>query len=166
MKHLTDEQFASLMAGDRSDANARLHIDNCDICSRELASVGLSVDDLNRISMRWAEERAVRIQTPSAWALSWKVLPGWSATAAAVLIFGVALGAHVQNNNRAAVNVPQADTQQTMASPTTDELAQDNRLMQSINAEINEQPGVQMAVSALDDSSHGSRRHGLREVSN
>ena len=162
IQHLTDEQFARLMAGDRSDMNARLHVDCCEACRRELASVGTATNDLSRFSMRWAEQRAGRIQSPSLWALNWKMLPGWAATVAAVLIFGVALGTHIQTGQLTAV----VTTSQTMPAPTADELAQDNSLMRSIDDEINELPGAQMAASALDDSARVSRHHALREVSN
>jgi hypothetical protein len=162
IQHLTDEQFANLLAGDRSDSNARLHVDNCESCHQELAAVSVAVNDLSRISTRWAEQRASRIRTPSLWALNWKMLPGWGATVAAVLMFGVALGTHMQSSNQTVA----LETPQTMPAPTADELAQDNRLMRSIDAEINEQPGVQMAASALDDSSRAARHHGLREVAN
>lgn len=162
IQHLSDEQFASFMAGDRRDGSARAHVERCEACRRELASVGVAVNDLNRFSMRWAEQRAERIQTPSLWALNWKILPGWSATVAAVLIFGVALGTHMQSSNQTAA----LQTRHTMPAPTADELAQDNNLMRSIDDEINEQPGAQMVTSTLDDSQRSSRHHGLREVSN
>lgn len=163
-QHLTDEQFASLMAGDRSDANARCHVDSCEACRRELAAVSGATNDLGRVSMRWAEQHAGRIQTPSLWALNWKTMPGWGATVAAVLIFGVALGTHMQTSNQTAALA--VTTSQTMPAPTADELAQDNSLMRSINDEINEQPGAQMAASALSDSSRSERHHSLREVAN
>jgi hypothetical protein len=162
IEHLSDEQFASLMAGDRSDANARVHAESCEVCRRELASVGIAVDNLGRLSMRWAEQHAARIQAPSLWALNWKTLPGWGAMVAAVLIFGVALGTHMQTSDQtAALAAPP-----TMPAPTADELVQDNSLMRSIQDEINEQPGAQMAASALDDSSRSLRHHSLREVVN
>jgi hypothetical protein len=162
IQHLTDEQFANLLAGDRCDASARTHVESCECCRSELDSVGIAVNDLNGMSMRWAEQRAARIQTPSFWALNWKMLPGWGATVTAVLIFGVALGTHMQSNNQTAV----LETPHTMAAPTADELAQDNRLMRSIDDEINEQPGAQTVASTLDDSTRESHHHGLREVSN
>ena len=162
IQHLTDEQFATLMAGDPSDANANLHAESCEACRHELRSLANATNDLGHLSMRWAEQRAARVHTPSLWALNWKTLPGWGATMAAVLIFGVALGTHMQSSNQtAALEAPQ-----TMPVPTADELAQDNRLMRSIDDEINEQPGAQTAASALGDSSRDSRHHSLLEVSN
>ena len=162
IQHLTDEQFASLMAGNRCAASERAHVESCEACRRELAAVSIAVNDLSGFSMRWAEQRAGRIQTPSLWALTWKTLPGWGATVAGVLIFGVALGTHMQSNNqRAALETPP-----TMAAPTADELAEDNRLMRSIDDEINEQPGAQTAASALDDTSRASRQSEPSEVLN
>lgn len=162
MRHLTDEQFAQLMAGDRSDAKALRHAESCATCLGELTAVGAAVGDLNHISLRWAERRAERIQAPSAWDLKWKALPGWAAAVMALLIFGVALGTHMKSSDETAV----LETPQTMPAPTADELAQDNRLMRSIDVEINEQPGVQMVASGLRGSSHAGRRRALNEVSN
>lgn len=162
IQHLTDEQFANLMAGDYCDADARLHVESCGECRRQLASVSTAVNDLSSLSLRWAEQRAARIKTPSAWTLNWKALPGWGAAMAAVLIFGVALGAHVESSNQVAA----AQTSHSMPAPTADELAQDNSLMRSIDDEINEQPGIQMAASVLNDSSRPSRHRSQREVSN
>jgi hypothetical protein len=92
VEHLTDEQFAELLAGTTSDRWAELHLENCVECRDELTAVNSAVVDLNVASLRWAERRAVRIETPSKWALNWSVLPGWGATVASVLVLGIALG--------------------------------------------------------------------------
>lgn len=162
-EHLNDEQFASILAGDHSDLRARLHMDNCAKCQRELTSLGAAVGDLNYASMRWAERRAVRIETPSRWVLQWNSMPGWGATLAGVLIFGVALGAHMQiNQQRAAVEGPS----HTLSAPSDDELAQDNNLMLSIDHELTEQVGGQVPTSDLNVSSRTVRRRDVSEVSN
>ena len=97
-QHLTDEQFANILAGDHSDMRARLHAESCAKCQQELTALGTAVGDLNHASLRWAEKRSARIGVPSSWVLNWNSMPGWGATLAGVLIFGVALGAHVQIN--------------------------------------------------------------------
>jgi len=163
VQHLTDEQFANLLAGDHSDMSVRLHVESCAVCQRELTSLGAAVGDLNYASLRWAEQRASHIEVPSRWVLNWNAMPGWGAMFAGVLLFGVALGAHMQMNQQTAVVVQQAHT---ISAPSDDELAQDNSLMLSIDNELSEQAGPQVSVSDPDVSSRTAHRHAIREVSN
>ena len=82
---------------------------------------------------------------------------------AAVLIFGVALGAHMQTSSRIE---PTLQPAHTVAAPSDDELADDNQLMRSINSELTEQIGPQVPVSDLDVSSRPEHHRSIREVSN
>ena len=162
-EHLTDEQFANLLAGDHSDLRARLHVESCAKCQRELTSLGAAVSDLNYASLRWAEQRAARVAVPSRWALSWSSMPGWGATLAGVLLFGVAIGAHMQiNQQNAVVERPL----HTLSAPSEAELAKDNKLMLSIDSELAEQVGGQVPVSDLNVSSPAAHRQAISEVSN
>jgi hypothetical protein len=161
--HLTDEQFANILAGDHSDLRVRLHVESCAKCQQELTSLGAAVGDLNYASLRWAEQRAVRIEVPSRWVLSWNSMPGWGATLAGVLIFGVALGAHMQvSRQNAVVSQPS----HTLSAPSDDELAKDNSLINSIDNELSEQVGGQVPVSDLNVSSRTAHRRDVSEVSN
>lgn len=160
--HLTDEQFADLLAGANADNRAVLHVERCQSCRNELTELGAAVGDLNFASLRWAEQRASRIAVPSRWTLNWNALPGWGATMAAVLIFGVALGAHMQSSTRIE---PALQPSHTVAAPSQDELAQDNQLMRSIDNELSEQVGPQVLGSDVDTSSHEPRHRLVREVS-
>ena len=162
-EHLTDEQFASILAGDHTDMQARLHVESCGECRQELASLGAAVGDLNHASLRWAEQRAARIEVPSRWVLNWNSMPGWGATVAGVLIFGVAIGAHVQINQQSAVI---ARPSHTISAPSDDVLAQDNNLMLSIDNELSEQVGGQVPASDLNVSSRTAHRRAISEVSN
>lgn len=162
-EHLTDEQFANILAGDHSDLRVRLHVESCPKCQRELTSLGAAIDDLKYASLRWAEQRAARIEVPSRWVLNWNSMPGWGATLAGVLIFGVALGAHMQINQQSAVVTRPSHT---LSAPSDDELAKDNNLMLSIDNELTEQVGGQVPVSDLDASSHTAHRRAISEVSN
>jgi hypothetical protein len=163
LEHLTDEQFASILAGDHSDMRTRLHIESCAKCQRELTSLGTAIGDLNYASLRWAEQRAARIEVPSRWVLNWNSMPGWGATVAGVLIFGVAIGAHMQINQQSAVVVRPSHT---MSAPSDDELAQDNSLMLSIDNELTEQVGGQVPASDLNVSARPAHRRAISEVSN
>lgn len=81
---------------------------------------------------------------------------------AAVLIFGVALGAHMQTSTRIE---PTLQPSHTVTAPSEDELAQDNQLMRSIDNELSEQIGPQVLASDQDASSHAAHHRLLREVS-
>jgi hypothetical protein len=163
LEHLTDEQFASILAGDRSDMRVRLHVESCTKCQRELTSLGAAICDLNHASLRWAEERAARIEVPSRWVLNWNTMPGWGATLAGVLIFGVAIGAHMQGNQQSAVVDRPAHT---LAAPSDDEVAKDNNLMLSIDNELTEQVGGQVPTSDLNVAARTEHRHAIPEVAN
>jgi hypothetical protein len=160
--HLTDEQFAELLAGHKTDEHARVHLESCGACRQELAGMTAAVGDLNFASLRWAEQRAARIGIPSNWTLNWHALPGWGATVAAVLIFGVAFGAHMQVRNSVE---PALQSAHAVSAPSADELAEDNQLMRSINNELSEQ-GPQVVAADADASSHTTHHRSIREVSN
>ncbi len=163
VEHLSDEQFANILAGDRSDMSVRLHIESCAKCQKELTSLGAAIGDLSYASLRWAELRAARIEAPSRWMLNWNSMPGWGATVAGVLIFGVALGAHMQVNQQGTVVTRPSHT---ISAPSDDELAQDNSLMLSIDNELSEQIGPRVSTSDLNVSSRTARRRAIPEVSN
>ena len=160
--HLTDEQFADLLAGHKDDEHARLHLESCEECRQELSGMTAAVGDLNFASLRWAEKRAARIETPSVWTLNWHALPGWGATMAAVLIFGVAFGAHMQVRNSVE---PALQPAHAVSAPSPDELAEDNQLMRSIDSELSEQ-GPQVLATDADASSRSAHHRSIREVSN
>lgn len=160
--HLTDEQFADLLAGHKSDEDALLHLESCAACSQELAGMTAAVGDLSVASLRWAEQRALDIKAPSRWTLNWYALPGWGATLAAVLILGVALGAHMQVRNSVE---PALQPAHLVSAPSADELAEDNQLMRSIDNELSQQ-GPQVLVANADASSHPMHHRSVREVLN
>ncbi len=162
LNHLTDEQFADLLAGDKADQRALVHLETCTTCRQELTEMTSAVGDLNFASLRWAEQRALDIKAPSRWALNWHGLPGWGATMAAVLIFGVALGAHMPVRNSVE---PALQPAHAVSAPSADELAEDNQLMRSIDSELSE-PGTQVVSADVNASSPAIHHRSLREVSN
>ncbi|HEX4155495.1 MAG TPA: hypothetical protein VHY48_07780 [Acidobacteriaceae bacterium] len=162
IRHLTDEQFSELLAGESCGDTATLHLESCDVCRDELRSMQTAVGTLRDLSLRWAEKRAVRIAAPSPWLLGWYKLPGWGA-ATALLFFGLALGVHVPSGPPTSVSaIGQA---QTATVPSDDELAEDNQLLRSIDQELNRQVRPLVPASELTVS-HPVRHHGVREVAN
>lgn len=163
-EHLTNEEFTELLAGEYANDSATAHLDTCGACREELAAMQTAVGDLRALSLRWAEARAPRITVPSRWTLGWHRLPGMSA-AASLLLCGVAIGIHFQTNN-VQTSASTSQVQTVTAAPSDDELAQDNRLLQSIDQELNRQVTPQVPASELTVSSRALRHHGLREEAN
>lgn len=166
-RHLSDEQFGQFLAGDAADGAASTHLQLCAECRKELESLGRAVGDLNELSLAWAEQRAVRVQAPSCWAIGWHALPGWSAAFAAFLFCGVAIGVHQQSSSR---SQPPAQLSQNApgpaVTPTEDELAQDNRLLRSIDDELSRQVRPQVSAAELAASSRSFRHSQIPEVAN
>jgi anti-sigma factor RsiW len=164
LKHLTDEQFSELLAGETASNDALSHLSACPACDRELACLRSAVSDLRGFSQRWAEERAPRIVSPSRWTLGRHTLPAWSA-AATVLLCGFAMGVHFQAVTRPSpVAISQSQTVAT--APSDDELSEDNQLLRSINQELSRQVRPQVPASELTVSSKDLSHALLREVSN
>lgn len=163
--HLSDEQFGQLLAGETADPATKMHLESCAICRGELESVRSAVGDLGELSLRWAEQRAGRVQVPPRWSLRWHAVPGWSAAVAVLLFCGVAIGVHEQAASRSHIAM-QISRSQPAPAPTEDELAQDNRLLRSIDDELSEQVRPQVPPSELTASARTARRPISREVAN
>lgn len=132
--HLTDEQFAELLAGESLHGRAEAHLAGCPHCRGEVEAVQGSLGAFNQLSSGWAEgEARRRIPVPSRWALRLGAHPAWrvgvmtAATAAAVAI-------GLQFPRHPAPSLSHA--QVVVADPTRAELAVDNRLMTSIDAAL------------------------------
>jgi len=163
-KHLTDEQFSELLAGETAGSDALRHLNACAACERELACLRSAVSDLRGFSQRWAEERAARIASPSRWTLGWHRLPAWSA-AATVLLCGLAMGVHFQAATQPS-SAAISQSQTAVTAPSDDELAEDNQLLRSIDQELSRQVRPQVPASELSVSSESPSHPVLREVSN
>ena len=137
-KHLTDAEFSDLLAGERTDEASRLHLADCEYCAEELRSVRASLASFDGLSSQWAFSAApARVPVPSRWALHLGLLPSWTTglavtamTGLLVFNFGPAHFAHRQERL-----APAAQTA-TVAVPSNTELADDNRLMRSIDQEL------------------------------
>lgn len=168
--HLTDEQLDGLLAEKTADEQTMMHLKACADCRGELESMRAAVGDLRELSMQWAEERAVRVQVPSLWTRRWHAVPGWGAAVAALLLCGIAIGVHEQGAGRSAA-VPrdamsQISRMQRPVEPSADVLAQDNRLLRSIDDELSRQVRPQVPAAELGASSRAVRRRMPREVAN
>lgn len=161
-RHLTHEEFTELLGGEGSNNAAILHVEECSVCRSELESLQNTLADVRELSLRWAERRARKILVPSRWMMGWQRLPSLSAVAS-LLLCGMAIGIHYQGSVRPVADVSQV--QSVAAPPSDDELNQDNRLLRSIDQELNQQV-VPQVPSELTASSRALHRSGLREVAN
>ena len=156
-QHLTDAEFNDLLAGEMADDATRLHLAACDYCADELKSVRESLASFDGLSSRWAVAAAPeRVPVPSRWALNLGLLPSWTTglavtalTGLLVFNFGPAHFAHLH-----AAPAPAAQTA-TVAVPSNTQLADDNRLMRSIDQELGYQERSEQSVEKL---SSGDRK--------
>ena len=150
--HLTDEHLADLLAGEEPDSTAELHLQTCRACRGELASLQGAAAEFNAISFAWAQVEAPRrIHPPSQFErLLGRGGPVWAAGLTTALIAGI-VSAHIGVPYNAGQPANPVVASTTVSLPA--ELAADNRLMQSINTELqySSQPAVpvnELRVSA------------------
>jgi hypothetical protein len=151
-RHLTDEQFTELLAGDYPfDASRHLH--ECAQCRWEFNQVQASIADFGSFAIEWAEQRAsVSIPAPSAFARAWQPRSAWAAAAvlAAAVLFGLHQEKRIQPPGAITVaNIHPAHSEQ--------EVAEDNQLMMAIDKEIHWQAESPVAGDSLVES--GRRPH-------
>ena len=147
-QHLTDAEFSNLLAGELADGATRLHLASCDYCRNELANVKESLASFSGLGTRWAQAVAPQVvPVPSRWARNVSLLPSWTTglgvtafTGLLVFSFGPAHFAHLRS-----APVPVAQTV-TAAVPNNTQLADDNRLMLSIDQELGYQARPAQAV--------------------
>lgn len=162
--HLSDETFGDLMAGERPDAATQAHLVQCVPCRTEVAFMRSSLGDFNALSMAWAEAEAPRrVHTPSRWLLRLGGRPAWGmglAAMAAACILAVGL----QRPFERPAPAPAASA--TPTGPTMAEIAQDNRLMSSIDQELQYSAQPVVPISELKVAREGDRAHSSASVVN
>lgn len=162
--HLTDAQFSDLLAGTSLDSRSATHLAECCLCRAEAGAVTGSLAEFKTFSGAWAElEAARRVRTPSRWTLRLNAHPVWNAglvAAAAAVVFSV--GLHLpQHTSPAAVVAPAMRA--AGATPTGAELAEDNRLLNSIDQELSSIPEPTVSLAELREAGH-HRSEGPREA--
>ena len=128
--HLSDGQISDLLSGLDPGPALEAHLATCAPCRDEVASLGATLGSFNDVGLRWAElEAPRRIQTPSVWTLHFG-RPMWGlgfATLAAALAVAVSTSFPLRTTP-----APPAAAM-TSVEPSATELAEDNRLMLSVN---------------------------------
>ncbi len=150
--HLSDAELSDLLAGEAPADHTRIHLAACDYCRGELETVQESLASFSGFSTRWANTSAPsRVPVPSRWALRLGGIPSWTTGLAAtaltgLLVFSFGPMGHAPRHGDAehAITVP----------PSNTELADDNRLMLSIDQELNYQARPSLAVSTPQNGAH------------
>ncbi len=123
--HLTDESFAALLAGE-SSPQVLAHLDTCQPCRMEAEQLCGALAAFKQQSLSWAEARpAAMVQKPIALSAFRRPL---LAAAAVLLVFAAVNGVFHPVVTQQAVHEHAAGT-----------LADDNRLLLSIDQELNVQ---------------------------
>lgn len=153
--HLTDEQFSDLLAGDNAPEAAMLHLEQCEHCATELAELRSAMGSFKEMSMSWAEVEAPRkVHVPSRWEIRRRALPAWS-FAAAMVVAVAAVGINHQLSMRQTDEV--ADNS-TVSVPASRSVAEDDRLLMSIDHELSYQVRPSVSVTDLRVSGNTSKR--------
>ena len=156
-QHLTDKEFGNLLAGEFPGTAAELHLAACDFCQQELDVVGGSLGSFRELSTVWAQHAApVRVPVPSGLALRLGLRPSWGAGLAATAMTAMlAFGMGLTGGSSAATKVVP-----TVAPvpPSNSELANDNRLMLSIDQELSYQAQPAVPASQLRTEARGDAR--------
>lgn len=123
--HLTDEDFAALLAGE-SSPQLLAHLDTCDLCRTEAEQLSGALAAFKQQSLTWAEARPVpMVRKPSILLPLQRPL---LAAAAALLVFAAVHGVFHA-----------ADTHQAVHRHAAGTLTDDNQLLLSIDQELDVQ---------------------------
>ena len=159
--HLTDEQFAECVTVAPS-AESQFHLDECEHCRRELAAFDASLSAFGTTAMAWSEATPkvdLRAAVRSRARRTMERPLGWALATAALLLIAVP----VWKNHHA----PSAGSEAAvMATPddSADQIAQDNRLLQSVYAELTPQDASPFKEYGMTDrtTSRTKERMGSR----
>ena len=153
--HLTDQEFSDLLCGEQPNTAIALHLASCDHCRHELEVVGVSLGSFRELGTAWAQAKAPGlVAIPSRWARRLVSIPSWGtglavSTAAGLVAFALGL----PSGPAPAPGIPAA-----AAATQKADLAEDNRLMLSIDQELSYQAPTPLGAS------HAEERHGLRHT--
>jgi hypothetical protein len=131
--HLSDEAFDDVLIG-MGSPESEAHLAACEDCWRRVNSFRSDVELFNSASMAWAASQPVLL-TPTGRKTVHRTrlaFVSWAATAAILAGTAVAVWHHH------GPAVPQSQTAATLSQPadTEAQIAQDNQLLQAVNAAI------------------------------
>ncbi len=149
MKHLTDAQFSECLTAERPKPAIQAHLTECDACRMELGSFMAAMDDFGAAAMNWSKAQPVpSVRAKAAQTRRGYVMPmGWALrgalAAAAIAAVGVPVEMHRERENP-----PPVATMDAVDSAT--QIAQDNRLLESVNVALAESEPSPLTEYGLD----------------
>lgn len=163
--HLSDAEFGQLLDGAQPGRSAAAHLAACQHCREELEVVQSSLGSFRALSTTWAEAEAPRrVPVPSRWLAGMHRRTSWSMGLGATALTGVLafyLGFLGQLPSRHVVSAPAA-----AVAPTTSELAADNRLLSSIDAELADQAALAQPAADAGTEAQRNSHPGPRSLTN
>jgi hypothetical protein len=149
--HLTDDQFAECAAMEPSAAS-EAHLLECAQCRQELIGFTASIDEFSRAAFGWSEAQpSVSLRAAARpRASDWYAPAGWALAAGLVLAACVPFALHRDRHP----NAP-AETALSDAPDDSDaQIAEDNRLMQSVNMAIGSNDPSMLREYGLQTTRH------------
>ncbi len=160
-RHLTDEQFSDLLAGQSPSASVEMHLAACAHCRGELAAVEGTLTNFNVFSLTWAQREAPRkVRTPSAWVLWVASIPGWGiglAGAGAACLVALGLGMPIAHEPE-----PAETASVVIPVPSDAQIAKDNQLLVKIDQKLRYE--ADLAVPTDDLRMSAGARHQRPEL--
>lgn len=158
--HLTDDQFAECALAAPNVA-CQSHLDVCDRCRNELARFHASMNDFDRATSAWSESmprvslRAAQAKKP----LAIFTPIGWAAAAALLIIIGTPLWVNRRQN------IAHYDAATSTPQDSAAQIAQDNRMMQSVYVALAQQDPSPFQEYGLSDLSASRKRSRMEQRS-
>jgi hypothetical protein len=156
--HLSDEAFDDVLIGTGSQ-ESEAHLAVCEDCRRRVIAFRSDVALFNSASMAWTESRSALLR-PSARKTAHRIrvaFVSWAGIAAVLAVMAVAILRH--HGTAAPANQVAASLSQK--TDTEAQIAQDNQLLQAVNAAISPDEESPIAEYKLFETrrSHMKTRH-------
>lgn len=157
--HLTDEQFAECVTVAPS-AESQLHLEECERCRRELTVFQASLGVFGTTAVAWSEAMPrinVRAVAKSRARRTIERPVGWALATAALILLAAPVWKHHHGSSAGSESA-------VISTPddSADQIAQDNRMLQSVYAELTPQDASPFKEYGVADRS-SSRMKGRTE---
>lgn len=153
MTHLTDAQFSECLTAAAPVPAIQAHLAQCDECRMELGVFLASMDDFSAAAMEWS--KAQPVVSPRAKIARTATLAAplrWAVAAALIAAVGVPVAVRHERQGAAVVAGIDSD-----AGDSAAQIAQDNRLLESVDVALGQNDPSPFEEYRLDDSTKGSR---------
>ena len=132
--HLTDEQFAECLTAEYPQPAVQAHLAACDPCREELGVFMASMDDFSHAALGWsrAKQEVPHAKLQNARHTLFAPLQ-WALACVLALAVGVPVMFHVEHTSQAGKPGMIANVSDSAA-----QIAQDNRLMQSVDLALDQ----------------------------